>query len=266
MGKVIAICNQKGGVGKTTTTLNMAAQLAAVGKRVLMLDFDGQANLTLACGIEEFEKLEATIASVMDDLIQEVETKRPLPVYRVEERLELIPANTALAATNQELIKAIAREWVLHTALEPIRNQYDYILIDCAPSLGIDLLNALVAADETLIVTNPARFSERGTHQLLKTIKMVQKLLNKELQISGALFNRVDRRTRLARDIMALMRDTWGEELHLFDTEIPVSIRIDESQAMGIPLAVYQPESKPAKAYQEFVHEYLQEEERRNRQ
>ncbi|MBC6678257.1 ParA family protein [Zhenpiania hominis] len=262
MGKVIAICNHKGGVGKTTTTLNMAAQMATMGKRVLVLDFDGQANLTLACGIEDFEKLDATIAGVLDDLIQEGETERPMPIYQVQECLELIPANTALAATNQELIKAIAREWVLHTALEPIRNQYDYILIDCAPSLGIDLLNALVAADEVLIVTNPARFSERGTHQLLRTIKMVQKLLNKELTIAGSLFNRVDRRTRLARDIMALMRENWGTELHLFDTEIPNSIRIDESQAMGVPLIMYQPESKPAKAYQEFVREYLQGEER----
>ena len=261
MCKVIAVANQKGGVGKTTTTLNMGAGLMLKGKRVLMVDFDQQANLTLNCGIRDFDDLKESIATAMEAVIDD-ETEIMPQIFRYRDsdgiaKVDFIPSNIEMAKINLELVQVMAREFVLKKLLEPLKNRYEYILIDCAPSLSVDLINALVAADEVLIVMTPGKFSTSGTEQLIKSINKTKKNLNENLEIAGVLFNRVDRRNNFTKDIIESMRNTWGKDIRIFDTEIPNSIRIDESQSMGEYIAEYEPDNKVAKAYEAFIEEYL---------
>lgn len=261
MCKVIAVANQKGGVGKTTTTLNMGAGLMLKGKRVLMVDFDQQANLTLNCGVRDFDDLKESIATAMEAVIDdETEVMPQIFEYRNSggiARVDFIPSNIEMAKINLELVQVMAREFVLKKLLEPLKDRYEYILIDCAPSLSVDLINALVAADEVLIVMTPGKFSTSGTEQLIKSINKTKRNLNANLEIAGVLFNRVDRRNNLTKDIIESMRSTWGQDIRIFDTEIPNSIRIDESQSMGEYIAEYEPNNKVAMAYKAFVEEYL---------
>lgn len=261
MCKVIAVANQKGGVGKTTTTLNMGAGLMLKGKRVLMVDFDQQANLTLNCGVRDFDDLKESIATAMEAVIDdETEVMPQIFEYRNSggiARVDFIPSNIEMAKINLELVQVMAREFVLKKLLEPLKDRYEYILIDCAPSLSVDLINALVAADEVLIVMTPGKFSTSGTEQLIKSINKTKRNLNANLEIAGVLFNRVDRRNNFTKDIIESMRRTWGKDIRIFDTEIPNSIRIDESQSMGEYIAEYEPDNKVAKAYEAFVEEYL---------
>lgn len=261
MCKVIAVANQKGGVGKTTTTLNMGAGLMLKGKRVLMVDFDQQANLTLNCGVRDFDDLKESIATAMEAVIDdETEVMPQIFEYRNSggiARVDFIPSNIEMAKINLELVQVMAREFVLKKLLEPLKDRYEYILIDCAPSLSVDLINALVAADEVLIVMTPGKFSTSGTEQLIKSINKTKRNLNANLEIAGVLFNRVDRRNNFTKDIIESMRSTWGQDIRIFDTEIPNSIRIDESQSMGEYIAEYEPNNKVAMAYKAFVEEYL---------
>lgn len=256
MSKILAIANQKGGVGKTTTTLNFGACLAESGKKVLMVDFDHQANLTLNCGIDKFDELPETIATIIVKAINGEKIEK-LPIYNYRNNLDLIPANVSLSSANLLLIQAMAREFVLKKILEPLKTEYDYILIDCAPSLSVDLLNALTAADEVLIVSNPAKFSSAGTEQLLKSIARVKDNLNPNLEVAGVLFNRVDRRTNFAKDVIEIMRTVWGKGVHVFQTEVVASVRIDESQAMGQSIGEYDKNNKTAIKFKEFTDEYL---------
>lgn len=264
MSIVIAIANQKGGVGKTTTTLNFGAGLAAQGKRVLMVDFDHQANLTLYCGIKDFDDLKDTIATAIRAAIDDRDILIDRMIYQYKSfeetrgTLDFIPSNVEMAKVNLELIQTMAREFILKKILGPLRETYDYILIDCAPSLSVDLINALTAADEVLIVTNPAKFSTSGTEQLVKSINKVRINLNADLKIAGVLFNRVDRRPNFTRDVIDMMKKVWGKGIRIFETEIPASIRVDESQAMGCPVIEYDNDNKVAQAYRAFTQEYLE--------
>lgn len=261
MGKVIALANQKGGVGKTTTTFNFGAGLADKGYKVLMIDLDHQANLTLYCGIQDFDDLSNTIATAMRAVMTDSDCIDPL-IYNYKEfssggRVDFIPSNVELAKVNLELVQVMAREFVLKRIVSSFKKLYDYILIDCAPSLSVDLINALTAADEVLIVTNPAKFSTSGTEQLVKSINKVKDNLNNDLKIAGVLFNKVDRRTILTRDIIKIMRSSWGEGIKIFETEIPASIRVDESQIMNEPMIEYEPDNKVSIGFSSFVDEYL---------
>lgn len=255
MCRIIAIANQKGGTGKTTTTLNFGAELARYGNKVLLVDFDHQANLTLSCGIENFDEIDNTIADYMKAVM---DGERPeIEVRNYKENLDFIPANVRLARVNLELVTIMAREFILKNMLEPIKEEYQYILIDCAPSLSVDLINALTAADEVLIVSNPAKFSTSGTEELIKSIQKVKLNLNRKLKIDGIIFNRVDRRNNFTKDMIEVMNKSWGKNLKIFKTEIPLSIRMDESQAMGQTIRDYEPKSKLAHAYKLFTDEFL---------
>ena len=257
MGKVIAICNQKGGVGKTTTTLNLGSELAQKGYKVLLVDFDHQANLTLSCGVEDYDNMNETIADYMEAIIDgQTVYMQPL-IYR--DNLDLIPANIRLANVNLELIQAMAREFMLKNLLEPLRGQYDFILIDCAPSLSVDMINALTAADEVLIVSTPSKFSTAGMKALIQSILRVRKNLNQNLTLTGVLINKVDRRNNFTRDMIEVMNKTWGEDIKIFGAEIPASIRVEESQAMAKPIREYEPSNKSAAAYGEFTKEFIEE-------
>ena len=254
-GKIIAIANQKGGVGKTTTTFNLGTELAKIGNKVLLIDFDHQANLTLSCGVKNFDELDNTIADYIKEAIEGEEPVINTRPYR--DNIDFIAANVRLANVNLELIQTMAREFILKNLIQPLKNIYDYILIDCAPSLSVDLINALTAADEVLIVSTPSKFSTSGTEELVKSIIKVKKNLNKNLKIAGVLFNRVDRRNNFTKDMIELMNNSWGKGIRIYQTEIPASIRIDESQAMGQPIYEYEPKSKLAAAYKEFAEEFI---------
>lgn len=259
MGKVIAIANQKGGVGKTTTTLNMGMGLYEKNKKVLMVDFDHQANLTLSCGVNNFDDLKDTIAEVIKETIDEGKYKDlNIRTFKSDDGrcLDFIPSNVNLAKVNLEMIQVMAREFILTEILAPLKERYDYILIDCAPSLSVDLINALTAADEVIIVTTPGKFSTSGTEQLVKSIYKVKSNLNKKIEIAGILLNRVDRRNNFTKDIINIMQNVWGKDIKIFDTEIPNSIRIEESQSMGESIIEYEPDNKVAIAFSDFIDEY----------
>ena len=257
-GKIIAVANQKGGVGKTTTTFNFGACLADAGYKVLLVDFDHQANLTLNCGISKFDSLSETIANPMVQIINgEAAGNVKVPIHQYNSNMYFVPANVTLSNVNLLLVTAMAREFILKQVLAALQTDFDYILIDCAPSLSVDLINALTAADEVLIVTNPAKFSSTGTEELIKSIIRVQTNLNSNLKISGVLFNRVDRRTNFTRDIIDIMRTAWGKGIRLYQTEIPASIRVDESQAEAQAIIEYEKDNKVAMAFMNFSKEYL---------
>ncbi len=257
--KIIAIANQKGGVGKTTTTLNFAKGLADKGNKVLLVDFDHQANLTLGCGIHHFDELENSIGTAIIQYLDEKDYTLPVQSYR--ENIDIIPSNITLSSANSLMIQAMARETILKQMLEPIKEHYDYILIDCAPSLNVDLINAITVADEVLIVTNAARFSASGTNQLIDSIVKVQRNINHELKIAGMLFNRVDRRTNFAKDVIEHTRKYYNKDVYIFETEIPCSIRVDESQSVGVALKEHDENNKVSQSFERFTEEYLNREE-----
>lgn len=257
MGKTIAITNQKGGTGKTTVTLNFGACLAAKGYRVLMVDFDPQGNLTFACGIKDYRTLKETIANPLLHVITEESDETTVPIRGYRKGLYFVPANRMLSNVNILLVQATQREYILKTILEPLKGQYDYILIDCAPSLSIDLINAFVTADEVLIVSAPASFSTCGTEEISESIAKVQKNLNTDLTVAGVLFNKIDRRNNFTNDIIDQMRMAWQERMHVFATEIPGSIRVEESHPMAQPMIEYEVGNKVTKGFVDFTEEYL---------
>lgn len=255
MSKVIAIANQKGGVGKTTTTLNFGAELAARGYKVLLIDFDPQGNLTLSCGIEDADTLIDTISKPLMEII-EGKADVDLPIYSYRENIDFVPANEMLSSIKLMLVQVISRETVLKRALKKAREDYDYILIDCAPALTIDLVNALTAADEILIVTAPAKFAVSGIEGLMQTINQVRDNINDNLKIAGILINQIDQRTNFGKDTAEMMRDVWAD-MYVYESEIPCSIRVEESQAMGLAMGEYEKANKAAIGFSAFTDEYL---------
>jgi chromosome partitioning protein len=253
--KTIAIANQKGGVGKTTTTLNFGRSLALSGYKVLLVDFDSQGNLTNSCGVVDVDSMESTIADCILAFIAGEEKK--LPIYAYDKNLDYIPSNIMQSTANLMMISEMAREQILKSLLSRSKGMYDYILIDCAPSLSIDLINALNAADEVLIVTTPSQFSAKGTEQLRRSIQKVQRSINQNLKIAGVLFNKVDRRTNFAKELVAAVKAEWGENTRIFATEIPVSVRVEESQAMGRAMVDYEEDNKVTISFLSFTEEYL---------
>ncbi|MGL4484935.1 MAG: ParA family protein [Anaerovoracaceae bacterium] len=256
--KIIAIANQKGGVGKTTTTLNFGISLAEEGFKVLLIDFDHQANLTLGCGIKSPEALAEvdTIAEPLSAVIEDRQAKK-LQIFEYRKNVCFMASNEGLSRVNLMLVQSVAREFVLKAALENLKKYFDYILIDCAPSLSVDLINALTAADEVLIVSNPAKFSTSGTYELVKTVSMVHSKLNNNIRVAGLLFNKVDRRTNFACDVIEKTRADWKGKINIFETEIPGSVRVEESQAMALPMSEYEVDNKASLAFREFTKEYL---------
>lgn len=256
MGKIIAVCNQKGGCGKTTSALNFGTSLAEKGNIVLLVDFDPQGDLTLNCGVNEPDELEETISNPIMQLISGEENLQ-VPILSYRSKVDFIPANDTLSGMKMVMMQAMAREFLLKKILWPLREQYDYIIIDCAPSLDVDLINALAASDEVLITSAPSRFSKKGTERLLKSVMKVRENLNENLTVAGVLITKVDRRTNFTNDIIDMMRISWQEWVHIFETEIPSSVRVDESQAMALPVREYENGNKAAESYLKFTEEYL---------
>ena len=255
--RVIAIANQKGGVGKTTTTSNLGIGLARQGKRVLLIDADAQGSLTASLGYREPDKLDITLANVMGNIINEKEMDVEYGILRHEEGVDLMPGNIELSGIEVSLVNVMSRETVLRSYIEEQRSRYDYILIDCMPSLGMLTINAVAAADSILIPVQAAYLPVKGLEQLIKTIGKVKRQINPRLEIEGILMTMVDSRTTYARDISNLLIENYGSRVRIFNSSIPMSVRAAEISAEGTSIYKHDPNGKVAKAYQSLTEEVL---------
>ena len=257
MGKIIAVANQKGGVGKTTSAMNLGAGLSAAGKKVLMIDLDPQASLTLSMGFQTPDQIETTVTDIISRIVNDREPAFECGIQHISGTLDLLPSNIDLSATEVSLVNAMSRELILRTYMEYIREAYDYIIIDCMPSLGILTINALACADSVLIPVQAAYLPVKGLQQLIKTIYTVKRRLNNALSIEGILFTMVDRRTSYAKEIIQEVNKVYGESINVFQVEIPVSVRASETSQVAESIFDYDPKGKAAAAYQELTREVL---------
>lgn len=253
--KVIAITNQKGGVGKTTTTANMGIGLAKEGHRVLLVDGDPQGSLTISLGIKNPDELTETLATAMSAEINDLEFPVSSGIIHHDEGIDLLPANIELSGIELSLFNAMSREKVLSNVLNRLRSNYDYILIDCMPSLGLMTINALTAADSVIIPSQANFLSTKGMNLLLRSITRVRRQINPKLRIDGLLFTMVNARTNNARAIISSMRTTMGENVRIFKTEIPRSVRAEEATEKGKSIYLHDKNGSVAQAYTELTKE-----------
>lgn len=262
MGKVIAIANQKGGVGKTTTAVNLGIGIANLGRDVLLIDADPQGSLTESLGYVEPDRLEVTLSTIMGRIINDWEPckeqdEKGAGLLPHEEGVTLMPSNIELSGLEVSLVNVMSRETVLRRYIDAVRDDFDVVLIDCMPSLGMITLNVLAAADSVLIPVQPEFLPVKGLQQLLGTIARVKRQLNPDLSIEGILLTMTNMRTVYGRDIAVLLKDSYGEHIKIFKAEVPASVRASEASALGISVFKHDPRGKVAKAYRTLVGEVL---------
>lgn len=264
--KVIAIANQKGGTGKTATTLNLGVGLANAGKRVLLVDTDPQGDLTTSLGWTDLDNIPITIANKLECIIRDEEMDVKEGILHHEEGVDLIPANIELSGSEVSLVNAMSREFTLKSCLDPLKNNYDYILIDCMSSLGVLTINAFAASDSIIIPVQAHYLPLKGMTQLIKTVGRVQRQINPHLKVEGALLTLADMRTNLAHTTEKKLRENYGRAIPVYRTVIPLAIKVAETCASGKSIYRYDKNNAATKAYESFTKEVLADGERqRNR-
>ena len=249
MGKIVSIANQKGGVGKTTTSINLSTILAKKGKKVLMIDADPQGNASSGVGVDkEVEE------SVYDILIGDTEIKDVVIKTNIK-NLYVCPSNINLAGAEVELASVMSREYRLKEKLDEVKDEYDYIIIDCPPSLGLITLNAFTASDSVLIPVQCEYYALEGLGQLINTINLVKKHLNKNIDIEGALLTMYDARTNLSNQVVKEVKKYFNDKV--YKNVIPRNVKLSEAPSYGMPISIYDPRSKGAKSYEKFVKEFM---------
>ena len=257
MAKITAICNQKGGVGKTVTAVNLGIGLARAGKKVLLVDMDAQGSLTASLGYQRPDQMENTLATILGRIILDEPVSPGEGILHQAEAVDLLPANIELSGLEVTLVNTMSRERILRDYLNSVRDQYDVILLDCCPSLGMLTINALAAADQVLIPMQAHYLSIKGLEQLIRTISNVKRKINPGLEIAGILITMADLRTTYSREIIELLRNSYGDKLRIFNSIIPQSIRAAETSAEGRSIYLHDPAGKVSVAYASLTREVL---------
>lgn len=255
--KIIAVVNQKGGTGKTTTTENIGIGLVNEGKKVLLIDMDPQGSLTISLGYPRPDEMYPTLSDVLEKVIRENLENPKEGIINQREGVDLMPGNIELSGLEVSLVNIMSRETILKRYLDEIKKEYDYILLDCMSSLGMVTMNALVAADSVLIPVQAQYLSAKGLEQLLQTVSKVRRQINPKLKIDGIVLTMVDKRTNYAKEISALVRNVYGGNIKVFKTDIPHSVRAAEISAEGKSIFEHDPKGKVAEAYRELTKEVI---------
>lgn len=264
-GTVTAVVNQKGGTGKTTTCENLGIGLAMEGKKVLLVDTDPQASLTISLGYPMPDRISPTLSDLMKKIVSDQPIESGEGILHHPEGVDLVPANIELAGMEVSLVNVMSRESVLKQYLDSVKKEYDFILLDCMPSLGMLTVNALAAADNVIIPVQAQYLPAKGLEQLLQTVNKVKRQINPKLRIEGILLTMVDSRTNYAKDISTLIRENYGGKLKVYQTDIPRSVRAEEISAEGKSIFRHDPKGKVAEAYRVLTKEVLQNAEKRRK-
>ena len=263
--QIIAVVNQKGGVGKTTTAANLGIGLAREGKKVLLIDSDPQGSLTVSLGESQPDKLPFTLSDVMGNILTDTPLSPGEGILKHPEGVDFMPANIQLSGMEVSLVNAMSRETILRQYLNTVKNQYSHILIDCPPTLGMLTINALAAADRIIVPVQAEYLSAKGLEQLLQTVGRVRRQINPKIAIDGILLTMVDNRTNFTKEISGLLRETYGSKIKVFNTEIPHSVRAKETSAEGKSIFAHAPGGKVAEAYENLTKEVLRIEKQRQK-